>query len=238
MSRPDDSACPSCGHVNSAARDVLHRMRRDPAAAQGRSTRAAGGAEPVAATERGSAARTTSGAARRRRRGRRGDLGRGRCVDRGRSPPQKRIDSSPGRRAGPSDGDRGAVADRCRRPPRQRPLAPTAPPRRERGNAPERPPHTPVPRAGAVEPHPGNASTGWYRVRYRAPLFREPNEASPVIAYLPAGTKVQRHARPTGLPRRRIRHRQAARLSQQRRCVAGGRALTTPSRLAPSRARP
>jgi hypothetical protein len=28
-------------------------------------------------------------------------------------------------------------------------------------------------------------------VRYRAPLFKEPNEASAVIAYLPAGTKVQ-----------------------------------------------
>jgi hypothetical protein len=68
---------------------------------------------------------------------------------------------------------------------------PTAAPRRERGTATERPPHTPAPRAGALEPHPGNAPTGWYRVRYRAPLFREPNQTSPVIAYLPAGTKVQ-----------------------------------------------
>ena len=68
---------------------------------------------------------------------------------------------------------------------------PTAPPRRERTRAPERPPHTPAPRAGAAEPPSGSAPTGWYRVRYRAPLFREPNEASAVITYLPAGMKVR-----------------------------------------------
>ncbi len=73
------------------------------------------------------------------------------------------------------------------------PTAPSAtpPPRRERVDASEQPPHTPAPRAGAREPRPRNAAApGWYRVRYRAPLFRDPNEASPVIAYLPAGAKV------------------------------------------------
>jgi hypothetical protein len=74
---------------------------------------------------------------------------------------------------------------------------PTVAPRREHGNLPERPPHTPAPRAAGAEPrpgnapHPGNAAPGWYRVRYRAPLFRDPNETSPVVTYLPAGTKVR-----------------------------------------------
>jgi hypothetical protein len=84
--------------------------------------------------------------------------------------------------------------------------AATAPPRREHvqsGEPPlhtptlhaeinERPRHTPASPAGGTQAQPRNAdAAGWYRVRYRAPLFRDPNETSPVIAYLPAGAKVR-----------------------------------------------
>lgn len=31
---------------------------------------------------------------------------------------------------------------------------------------------------------------GWYRVRFRAPLFREPSETAPVVTYLPIGTRI------------------------------------------------
>jgi hypothetical protein len=69
--------------------------------------------------------------------------------------------------------------------------SPTAPPRRERAGADERPPRTPAPRAEPTQPRSEQAGVGWYRVRYRAPLFREPSETSPVLAYLPAGSKVR-----------------------------------------------
>jgi hypothetical protein len=96
----------------------------------------------------------------------------------------------------PGAGPSAATATAAPSPTIAPPATPTAPlptvtPRRQHGNAPERPPHTPAPRGTVAEPHSGNAAPGWYRVRYRAPLFRDPNETSPVIAYLPAGTKVR-----------------------------------------------
>ncbi len=68
--------------------------------------------------------------------------------------------------------------------------SPTAPAHNERAGAGERPRRTPAPRAEPTEPPAARAVPGWYRVRYRAPLFREPSETSEVIAYLPAGSKV------------------------------------------------
>ena len=32
---------------------------------------------------------------------------------------------------------------------------------------------------------------GWYRMRFRAPLFREANETAPVVTYLPEGTRIR-----------------------------------------------
>jgi hypothetical protein len=69
--------------------------------------------------------------------------------------------------------------------------SPTAQPRRAPADADERPPRTPAPRAEPAQPRSENAGAGWYRVRYRAPLFRDPSETSPVLAYLPAGSKVR-----------------------------------------------
>ena len=68
---------------------------------------------------------------------------------------------------------------------------PTAPPRRDHADAADRPARTPAPRAEPAPPRGERPGPGWYRVRYRAPLFRDPNETSPVIAYLPAGSKVR-----------------------------------------------
>jgi hypothetical protein len=76
-------------------------------------------------------------------------------------------------------------------PPTPLPPSPTAPPRRERADAGEQPPRTAAPRTEPREPRRERPAPGWYRVRYRAPLFRNPSETSPVIAYLPAGTKVR-----------------------------------------------
>jgi hypothetical protein len=70
------------------------------------------------------------------------------------------------------------------------PTETAAPPRRERADASERPPRTPAPRAEPTQPRSEQAGAGWYRVRYRAPLFRDPSETSPVLAYLPAGSRV------------------------------------------------
>jgi hypothetical protein len=75
-------------------------------------------------------------------------------------------------------------------PPTPIAALPTAPPHRERADAGERRPRTPSPQAERAQPRRERPGPGWYRVRYRAPLFRDPNETSPVIAYLPAGSKV------------------------------------------------
>ncbi len=83
-------------------------------------------------------------------------------------------------------------APEARAPPSSTETAasPSAPPRRERADASERSPRTPAPRAEPTQPRSEQAGAGWYRVRYRAPLFRDPSETSPVLAYLPAGSKV------------------------------------------------
>jgi hypothetical protein len=32
---------------------------------------------------------------------------------------------------------------------------------------------------------------GWYRMRFRAPLFQEPSETAPVVTYLPQGMRIR-----------------------------------------------
>lgn len=190
MSQPDDSACPSCGHVNSAAATFCTEC--------GAILPPRKGARPAPPEAPSPWQQQSEEAPPARPRGRRGGvvaaaavilvaIGAWIAFDHYH---RSALIPVPGTEPGQATAT-AAPSPTVAPPATPTAPAPTAPPRRERGNAPERPPRTPVPRAGAVEPHPGNAPTGWYRVRYRAPLFREPNETSPVIAYLPAGTKVQ-----------------------------------------------
>ena len=32
---------------------------------------------------------------------------------------------------------------------------------------------------------------GWYRVRYRSPLFQSPSETAPIVTYLAPGTRIR-----------------------------------------------
>jgi hypothetical protein len=95
-------------------------------------------------------------------------------------------------------------------PPRAAPPAEETPPARaERPPSAERPPRVeapsaedPSPRArssGEAEPDGSAARSaerarrhtpGWYLVRHRSPLFREPSETAPVVTYLAPGTRV------------------------------------------------
>jgi hypothetical protein len=72
-------------------------------------------------------------------------------------------------------------------PPAQEPpeLMPTMGPRVASREAPR-----PAPPERAEEAR-SQRQPGWYRVRYRSPLFREPDETSPVITQLKAGTRVR-----------------------------------------------
>ena len=38
---------------------------------------------------------------------------------------------------------------------------------------------------------PSRRQPGWYRVRYRSPLFQAPSETAPIITQLPAGTRIR-----------------------------------------------
>ena len=190
MSDPDDSSCPSCGHVNSA--DATFCTECGAILPPRKHTRPAPSDEPSPWQRAGEEASPA------RPRGRRGvivaaatltllAIGAWIATDHYR---RSALIPVPG--GGPST----ATATAAPAPTIAPPATPTAPPptvapRREHGKVPERPPHTPAPRAAGAEPHSENAAPGWYRVRYRAPLFRDPNETSPVIAYLPAGTKVR-----------------------------------------------
>jgi len=75
--------------------------------------------------------------------------------------------------------------------------APTAAPARHepQGRAPgtakeEEPTVRSTPEAEAEAGRPAR-HPGWYRMRFRAPLFREPSESSPVVTYLPEGTRIR-----------------------------------------------
>jgi len=41
------------------------------------------------------------------------------------------------------------------------------------------------------EEFPSRRQPGWYRVRYRSPLFQAPSETAPIITQLPAGTRIR-----------------------------------------------
>jgi ribosomal protein L40E len=45
--------------------------------------------------------------------------------------------------------------------------------------------------AGRREEVPSRRQPGWYRVRYRSPLFQAPSETAPIITQLPAGTRIR-----------------------------------------------
>jgi hypothetical protein len=191
VSDPDDSSCPSCGHVNSA--DATFCTDCGAILPPRKGSR-----PPPPPDEPSPWQRAEEEPSPGRSRGRRGvvlaaatlilvAIGAWIAIDHYRG---SALIPVPG--AGLSRATETAAPSPTIAPP----ATPTAPPptvapRRERGNAPERPPHTPAPHAAGAEPRPGNPAPGWYRVRYRAPLFRDPNETSPVIAYLPAGTKVR-----------------------------------------------
>jgi hypothetical protein len=71
---------------------------------------------------------------------------------------------------------------------------PSAPPgSNELGTAPAEPSPKP-PRKAAAEPAARpmrRHRTGWYRVRYRTPLFESPSETAPVVTYLAPGTRIR-----------------------------------------------
>ncbi len=87
--------------------------------------------------------------------------------------------------SGEPDGKRESEAakasDGAREP--AAPSEPQAPPRTRRAAS---------PRASADQPEVASRLLpGWYRVRFRAPLFGEPSETAPVVTYLPAGTRIR-----------------------------------------------
>jgi ribosomal protein L40E len=81
---------------------------------------------------------------------------------------------------------------------REAPAKPEAPAVREEARARNLPTHEPfveptlAPRAAERrEEVPSRRQPGWYRVRYRSPLFQAPSETAPIITQLPVGTRIR-----------------------------------------------
>ena len=207
MTESTDLLCPSCGHANpvdaqfcrqcgailAQSRDTRKRETESPAPEPWESPRVV---EPVAASRR--TALLAAGMAL--------------LVLVGAFFVYQRIRSNelipvPGDAAPPPLGPTEAPAEPASVPPavvreapapREAPPVREAPPMRESNRASAEPMREPpvlptlVPRiTGPRQESPSRRQPGWYRVRYRSPLFQAPSETAPVITQLPAGIRIR-----------------------------------------------